>query len=1707
MSNRSKNQCSMLSNLSKRVIWCVMLWKSISLNADGSNLDVLSTTSILVRFPQIRGGAREVPRCFDATLTTKKSSKKISKKATQNSESLSTATDNGKMPNQSVKDNAYRDPSRPKIHVKAILMPRQTSILKPLQFLSFLMINVSLNYCFQTAGKPLEDAVRKLLDMPPPVTETGFMGSLSSKVTPLHVYVAKKIISSADSSSVGVLPPAHLPAPLPLLGLFLSLLFYVGGTILVPKWSVVVKVFLDYMQFSVQGNDDVTIRGLSDDLEYWFSNNDADDNDLYYESSLKSKLGPAVLVHEHDFDEGNDIRNLARYRRQGPAICTLHRSPALGDDTAFKGLNPIHTKTLEHPHKFYFEFNRRRYYYDPANENNEGTALIDGGPTLHETVPIAILHSKAFTRGLCSRAELAHAKQRYAEYNHISIPIPSITSAFIQRITSPLVSLQLLGRLLSLVEEESLGRSFANLFRLGSQHWFDAKRSISNAITLAEEVRANEDLSDIEKGSRFWAVRPVKAVELTPSRVSKSLKSRKRKTINENVQWVQLSGNELLPGDVFFVETKKKVRNRQITIPVDALLLEGSCVTEEAALTGESVPQAKVPIELSADEVTTNKFHHATLDMTGNHRSSCIFAGTKMLFSSNELDSAMLMDSSLRATLPPLPCFISSKVSVPPIFLALRTGSYSSRGEILQSLLKTRLNLGAISNRGVEWDSIRLIAVLAVFAFGACAYLLIDSTSNARDDSIFKRIVQCTRIAVASVPSDLPASLSASARECASILRDESDAICSVSGSLVESSMVNMVVFDKTGTLTADTQQLISTVHPPSSEKEFFDGVPFETVSKVIFAGGHSLVSMSSKKGSKSDFVGDPLDASALSYSGWNYSPQDKSATPPEKPVKKEYPAKIWQIKSFPFNSDKKMSSAVVLIKKQDGKYRLWAVVKGSSDVMRRQFFQNDDPDQQLRHWYEDKIKTLGKSGYRSIALGTVDITYSKIAKMLFPAGLPDDHDTQDNALQGYIKIARGYAVRLIHRDDIEQTSSLCLNGFACFEAPMRAGTRRVIQELKNANFNVCVLTGDEITTSLALAAKAGVTFGNNPYFLKVSPSGSMLEWEINGMKMPFTLDAALKIHQAIERNDGVVVFSGDAVSLLLSDDKNDEISQYVRSVILPEAQVVAGSSPHQKYLFLRWLQNECRRRVLMCGDGVNDIAAMRESFVSVAMLSGFVNEFSYDGGDSIDTGELRRKERLKKWCIGSNRMLSTNLAPSSIEGAGIGNSAVASIARIRVKVINGLNDIDRTTKSNPNLGVLMSIIRSAIGEEISRYKELKKGGSGAANILAEEERLKESIISATHISPNVPRSDTNDITTGEACLASSFTLLRPCISGVESILRAGIAAAAYGISLHRKVALNCMLSCYNLATLYKDGLRYGKYMWQVELAGIVFNDRGSSMASSTPRPRLVTDVRPSTSPFDLAESCSTLLQAVSHIVTLTLSVNSARRLEAKYPTHKNHGGINIKWKDKYDSNDACAGALLSSLVKAPFSTSLISDSEDDDTERSILFRKRPFEPNFFSNHVFIVSLFQNAVMTLVNHRGWPFSISFLENRTLCLSVGLSFLLSTLCVAETFPVVNRALELKPLPNQSSKIELLRLLLFNLVSSYFAEYISEIIFNRDVWRKRICLNAYHPQNNTCIGLGAAEEADRLLTEERRQNGIIMYFIALIIFNACFRTLNK
>ena len=445
----------------------------------------------------------------------------------------------------------------PDHHIQSILIPRQTSILTPLRFLSFLLMNISFNYCMQTAGKPMEDAVRRILNMSGNDCRT-------SKVNQLHVYMAKKILSSSSSStSVELLPPSHLPSPLPLLGLFVSILLYFGGTVLAPKWSVYVDAFFNYDRFDL--DDKATIASATDILWNWFDQQNQDDVDVYYQP--KKQLAPAVLIHDNDSEEST----------VNSVICPLFLSPE-------NGYNPEGDTSscmyhyLDHPRRYYFELNGKRYYYDPIYQlslNSTTPALISGEPNLHE-LPISKLLYHECKHGLDTESKLSKARERYEGYSHISIPIPILSEAFLSRLSSPLAALQVVGRLFSVLEDETIGKSFTNLGRIVSQHFFDAKRSIGAAVALANEVKENENSDHIGSDVGIWAVRP---------------------SYNDDTgKWEKVQSTEILPGDIFTMASSSgnSYFLSGVTIPVDCLLLEGNCVTEEAALTGESVPQVRV---------------------------------------------------------------------------------------------------------------------------------------------------------------------------------------------------------------------------------------------------------------------------------------------------------------------------------------------------------------------------------------------------------------------------------------------------------------------------------------------------------------------------------------------------------------------------------------------------------------------------------------------------------------------------------------------------------------------------------------------------------------------------------------------------------------------------------------------------------------------------------------------------------------------------------------------------------------------------------------------------------------------------------------------------------------------------------------------------------------------------------------------------------
>lgn len=119
--------------------------------------------------------------------------------------------------------------------------------------------------------------------------------------------------------------------------------------------------------------------------------------------------------------------------------------------------------------------------------------------------------------------------------------------------------------------------------------------------------------------------------------------------------------------------------------------------------------------------------------MNGQHRSSCLFAGTKLLHCTNDGSDS---DASLFHQLPSIPRGLET--SNPALFLSLRAGYYSTKGEIIQSLVKSKTNLGTVSSRERQIDQMRLFGGLSVFSAIICCHLILGSKS----DSLFKRIVQ-----------------------------------------------------------------------------------------------------------------------------------------------------------------------------------------------------------------------------------------------------------------------------------------------------------------------------------------------------------------------------------------------------------------------------------------------------------------------------------------------------------------------------------------------------------------------------------------------------------------------------------------------------------------------------------------------------------------------------------------------------------------------------------------------------------------------------------------------------------------------------------------------------------------------------------------------------------------------------------------------------
>lgn len=181
--------------------------------------------------------------------------------------------------------------------------------------------------------------------------------------------------------------------------------------------------------------------------------------------------------------------------------------------------------------------------------------------------------------------------------------------------------------------------------------------------------------------------------------------------------------------------------------------------------------------------------------------------------------------------------------------------------------------------------------------------------------------------------------------------------------------------------------------------------------------------------------------------------------------------------------------------------------------------------------------------------------------------------------------------VRELKREDVE--CDLTFAGFVIISCPMKPDSKSVIKELIQASHKVVMITGDNPLTACHVAKELRFT---RKKLLVLSQSKKIPgEWQwvsIDGETV-FTLDSDLKKMLS----DFDLCITGEGLQYL-----KEHQHKYMLQV-LPRITVCARFAPKQKEYVITTLKHlgYC---TLMCGDGTNDVGALKHANVGVSLLS-----------------------------------------------------------------------------------------------------------------------------------------------------------------------------------------------------------------------------------------------------------------------------------------------------------------------------------------------------------------------------------------------------------------------------------------------------------------------------------------------------------------------
>jgi len=745
------------------------------------------------------------------------------------------------------------------------------------------------------------------------------------------------------------------------------------------------------------------------------------------------------------------------------------------------------------------------------------------------------------------------------------------------------------------------------------------------------------------------------------------------------------------------------------------------------------------------------------------------------------------------------------------------------------------------------------------------------------------------------------------------------------------------------------------------------------------------------------------------------------------------------------FSSNLQRMSVICQVSKSDSRDHdsMYCLVKGSPEVIYSLLVPDFVPS-----WYSECYKAMARRGLRVLALA-----YKEVASVELEA-----------STDGVPSVSR-----------VQVESNLIFCGFISFECKVRADSPLVIKSLKESNHAVTMLTGDSPLTSIHVAKEVNICEKGKPICMlitdfspekriaekisleDINPRWSFVDDTGEEQIIPFVIDSNDEgsIRSMSKRFDLVtteadfLLVTQAFMRLSNNSDKLDSSATFAAVADATEGslwsevmyfRVFARMSPQGKRSVISALQkvsHEEKVHVLMCGDGGNDVGALKQADVGVALLAGHANT-----NTSENIGEIEGDVPYSTVCLETSAEDKLNAHGLALKDRG---AAVNKMREAHMKIWQAeytrkaQEEMQRKIKVHTENGEWMACFslmkeqatksRIAIQEENKRY--MAQHGHIWDPDTGKDSRITSEgdILSMLGVDPSqLSEGDSSSsgevpmIRPGDASIAAPFTSKIPSVRAVIDLIRQGRCTLLSALMQQQIMMLESIIAAYTLSALSLHNARSSERQmmvssWLIMTAAVAFS-YASPVDKMHPQ-------RPLSSLFHPAVIFSILGQAAIHITCMTLAV---------------------QW-----ATDAMGQELLQEVTeffkkaKAKHLESQHLCDEDDFICNVNQLWFTPFMPNLLNSVVFLVETSQMISVFFANYKGRPWMKGMLENHPLFLSAFLCIAGIVVASWEMVPQFNELVQLAPFPDDQFRYKVVILVLTTITGTFLWDRLCILLF--------------------------------------------------------------